>query len=160
MTSRPLHVIARDVRRDWGRVNFAAVPYLDAMGALETVDDYYGDPYSSVDALKGRYVVLYFLSNASTWRGPVARKVKSELRAMVDGQTRKATCLCGRKAAKYPRRGRRFYRHKCPHGQWCGCGSRFEGIRCKECVAERVAKMKANDEGYQRHLKSKAEEAR
>ena len=70
-------------------------------------------------------------------------------------QTRKATCLCGTKAAKSPRRGRRFYRHKCPHGEWCGGGSRFAQIRCKECRAEKVAKMKANDEGYQRRLNRK-----
>jgi len=70
----------------------------------------------------------------------------------VTHQTRKATCLCGTKAKLYPRRNRRRYRHKCPHGSWCGHGRRVSQITCKECVAERVAKMKANDEGYQRHL--------
>lgn len=59
---------------DWGeRVYFGAVPYLDAMLDLETIDDAYG-------ADRGRDVVAYFLSNASTWRGPVARAVKAELK--------------------------------------------------------------------------------
>jgi len=31
--SRPLHAIARDIRADWKPVNYAAVPYLDAMGS-------------------------------------------------------------------------------------------------------------------------------
>jgi hypothetical protein len=68
------------VRRDWSRVSFAAEPYLAAMEALETVDEDYG-------ADSGRSVVLYFLSNASSWRGPVARSCKRELKAMVDASS-------------------------------------------------------------------------
>ena len=78
MAYRQLHDIARDVRRDWQRVNFAAEPYLLAMEALGTMDDSYG-------ADSARSVVVYFLSNASSWRGPVARSAKSELRAMLEG---------------------------------------------------------------------------
>lgn len=65
--------IAAMVDRDWDDVNYAARPYLDAMYSLGTLDDNYG-----LDS--GRSVVSYFLANAGTWRGPVARAVKAELR--------------------------------------------------------------------------------
>lgn len=64
--------IAGVVRKHWKNVWFGAKPYLDAMFALNTVNDNYG-------ADSGKSVVLYFLSNASTWRGPVAKAVKAEL---------------------------------------------------------------------------------
>tara|TARA_Y100000401_G_scaffold116680_1_gene123073 strand:- start:1487 stop:1720 length:234 start_codon:yes stop_codon:yes gene_type:complete len=74
---RPLNVIARDIENDWQeKVNFAARPYLDAMHSLNTVADYFGCD-------SGDSIVMYFLSNASTWRGPVARSIKAELKAMI-----------------------------------------------------------------------------
>lgn len=72
---RPLHVIAREIYKDWKKVNFAAKPYLDAMSSLDKItDDYMYDSAQSV--------VLYFLSNASSWRGETAKRVKAELKAM------------------------------------------------------------------------------
>jgi hypothetical protein len=74
---RPLSLIAREVYRDWGpKVNYAAKPYLQAMLALDSIDDNYG-------ADSGESVVAYFLSNATTWRGDVARRVKAELKALI-----------------------------------------------------------------------------
>ena len=73
--SRPIYEIARDIRNDWPKVNYAAVPYLEAMADLDKISDPYG-----MDS--GRSVVLYFLSNASSWRGDVARKIKKELKAL------------------------------------------------------------------------------
>lgn len=67
-----LDSIARKVRQDWVRINYGAKPYLDVMSTLGSVDDQYG--FDS-----GKSIVRYFLSNASTWRGPVARLVKAEL---------------------------------------------------------------------------------
>ena len=65
--------LAQMIRRDWAKVNFAAVPYLDAMGSLSSVDDrYFQDP--------GREIVQRFLGNAGSWRGPTAKAVKAELR--------------------------------------------------------------------------------
>ena len=65
--------IAGLIRRDWGsKVNFAAKPYLSAMFSLRSVKDDYG-----MDS--GRSVVAYFLSNATSWRGDVAKAVKKEL---------------------------------------------------------------------------------
>jgi hypothetical protein len=75
--ARPLSVIAADIREHWTRINFGAVPYVEAMESLTTVDENYGS--DSADA-----IVRYFLANAGTWRGPDARRVKDELRAMVD----------------------------------------------------------------------------
>lgn len=74
--TRTLSAIAREIREDWTRPYFGAVPYLDAMATLESVTDYYG-------ADTGKSIVLYFLSNANTWRGEVARRVKAELKGMI-----------------------------------------------------------------------------
>lgn len=74
-TFRPLHVIARDIRKNWPKVYFGAVPYLDAMGTLTNVSDSYG--YDSAKS-----IVLYFLGNAGTWRGEDAKRIKDELKAM------------------------------------------------------------------------------
>jgi len=72
---RSLSEIAREIRKDWAPVNFAAKPYLEAMGSLDRITDAYH--YDS-----GRSVVLYFLSNASSWRGEAARRIKAELKGM------------------------------------------------------------------------------
>ena len=73
--TRPLATIAREIKQDWSPVNYAAKPYLDAMECLYSIKDMYG-----CDTAKS--VVLYFLSNAGTWRGDVARRVKKELKAL------------------------------------------------------------------------------
>lgn len=71
---RPVYEIADEIRRDWKKPYFGAVPYLDAMHSLNSVtDSYYHD--------SGKSVVLYFLSNATTWKGETARRVKAELKA-------------------------------------------------------------------------------
>jgi len=73
---RLISEIATDIKHDWQKPNYAAVPYLDAMGALDTIDDsYYAD--------SARSVIMYFLSNATSWRGDVARQVKAELKALL-----------------------------------------------------------------------------
>lgn len=74
--TRELWKIAKEIRRDWRNVNFGAEPYLRAMEELNSIDDMYYDD-------SARSVVLYFLGNAGTWRGDVARRIKAELKAMV-----------------------------------------------------------------------------
>ena len=70
--NKDLCEIARIVKQDWKNVNFAAVPYLQAMGMLSNMSDSYG--------FDGAHsIVAYFLCNASTWRGEVAKAVKKEL---------------------------------------------------------------------------------
>lgn len=73
---RPLYAIAREIRADWKPVYFGAVPYLDALAQM-------GDMRSMYGADDARSIVLYFLSNAAPWRGPVARRVKAELKSML-----------------------------------------------------------------------------
>ena len=72
---RPLYEIAREIRKTWPKVNYAAAPYLDAMGTLSDIKENY-------IADTGQSVVLYFLANATTWRGDDARRIKAELKAM------------------------------------------------------------------------------
>ncbi len=79
---RTIRQIAFEIRELWvdkqgrSKVNFGAVPYLSAMAQLETIDEaYHFDTATSV--------VLYFLSNAQTWRGPDARRIKAELKGML-----------------------------------------------------------------------------
>ena len=74
-TDRPLYEIAADIRADWKHVYYGARPYLDALDELDRVTDIYG-------VESARWIVLYFLSNASTWKGSKAREIKSELRRM------------------------------------------------------------------------------
>ena len=52
--SRPLYVIAQEIRKDWNDIHFGAEPYLRAMNQLSSVDDRYG--FDSGDS-----VVRYFL---------------------------------------------------------------------------------------------------
>lgn len=78
MTTRPINEIAQEIRSDWKNVNYAAAPYLDAMGTLiHVTDNFFLD--------SGASVVRYFLANATTWRGETARRVKAELKAMIKG---------------------------------------------------------------------------
>ena len=66
--TRPLYEIAADIRKNWKNIYFGAVPYRDAMNELTSIDDkYYAD--------SGKSIVLYFLANDSTWRGPDARRL-------------------------------------------------------------------------------------
>ena len=74
--ARPLYEIASEIRKAWTKVSPYAEPYLEAMESLDSIDDnYYLD--------SGKSVVLYFLSNANTWRGEDARRIKAELKEML-----------------------------------------------------------------------------
>lgn len=73
---RNLSEIAKEIRADWKNISPYALPYLQAMARLDSVGQRYG-----VD--EGRAVVNYFLANAGSWRGEVARRVKKELNQMV-----------------------------------------------------------------------------
>lgn len=74
--SRSLRDIAEEIMADWPKPYFGAVPYLRAMHALDSINDFYG-------ADSGRSIVAYFLANAQTWKGPVARSIKEELKRML-----------------------------------------------------------------------------
>jgi len=74
--TRPIATIAADISRDWKKVNYAAVPYLRAMSCLNTRSDKYGED----DAIG---IIVYFLANATSWRGVTAKAIKAELRDIV-----------------------------------------------------------------------------
>lgn len=77
-TTRPISTIAHEIRVDWVKPYFGAVPYLDAMDSLTAITDkYFYDDATSV--------VRYFLANATTWKGETARRIKAELKAMLKG---------------------------------------------------------------------------
>lgn len=86
--TRPLSQIAREVRtsmleqaqgykkpKTLEQAFPYAMPYLDAMLQLHSIEDnYYYD--------SGRSVVLYFLANANSWKGDTAKALKAELHAL------------------------------------------------------------------------------
>ena len=75
---RPIHVIAYEIHRDWGeKIYFGAKPHLNALMHLDKRSDYYG-------VERAEMLIAYFLSNASTWRGETARRIKLELKSMIE----------------------------------------------------------------------------
>lgn len=73
---RTLTEIAADILRTWPKPYFGAIPYIQAMATMTGINDAYG-----MDS--GRSIVTYFLSNATTWRGEDARRIKAELKSML-----------------------------------------------------------------------------
>ena len=73
---RPIYIIALEIYEDWKKPWFGAVPYLQAMLDLKSSEDNYGHD-------SGKSIVAYFLSNAATWRGENARRIKKELNSIL-----------------------------------------------------------------------------
>jgi len=71
-----LSQISQLVYKDWKSVNYGAKPYLEAMSSLQNVSDMYFQD-------SGTSIVAYFLSNATSWRGDVAKAVKKELQRRI-----------------------------------------------------------------------------
>ena len=77
-TMRTFREIAREIKRTWKNVSMYVHPYLVAMDAIDSSDKnamYYMDSAETI--------VLYFLSNAGTWRGKDAKRIKAELKDMI-----------------------------------------------------------------------------
>lgn len=68
--------IAVMIRNEWKNVYFGAVPYLDAMRSLNSINDNYCEDSACS-------IINYFLANATTWRGEIARAVKAKLKQLV-----------------------------------------------------------------------------
>ena len=66
--------------KNWKPMNFGAKPYAEAMKEIDNNGMYIMDSWESV--------VAYWLSNASTWRGPVAKAVKAELKRRLKSRKR------------------------------------------------------------------------
>jgi hypothetical protein len=76
LENKPLSAIAEIIRTNWVNPSPYAVPYVDAMAQLQSINEsYYADTAQSV--------VIYFLANAQTWRGDTARLVKAHLKGLV-----------------------------------------------------------------------------
>lgn len=70
--------LARLCLHDWKpAVGYGAAPYLDALRTMHSMGP------QNFGADDGKSIVLYFLSNANTWRGPTARAIKAELKKRI-----------------------------------------------------------------------------
>jgi hypothetical protein len=78
MENRSISSIARDIKRVWIKPYFGAKPYLDAMTQLHSIND----KYIFDDA---KSVIMYFLANASTFKGNDAKVLKLELKNLLKG---------------------------------------------------------------------------
>lgn len=69
---RPLSAIVQEIRADWPEPHRTAKLYIDVMGEMQSIGDWYGlEP--------GDMVVAHFLGNARSWRGATAKRIKAEL---------------------------------------------------------------------------------
>ena len=73
---RKIFAIANDILEYWPKPYYGAIPYIKAMRDLTTINDTYGED-------SARRIVNYFLSNANTFRGEDARRLKAELNALL-----------------------------------------------------------------------------
>ena len=71
-----ISAIAIIIRNNWKNIYFGAVPYLQAMFQLENINDMYGQD-------NARSIINYFLANAGSWRGEIARDVKKKLKDLL-----------------------------------------------------------------------------
>lgn len=70
--------IAREIKQTWKNVYFGAKPYLQAMATIDSSDK--NVPYMLETA---EDIVIYFLANATYWRGEDAKRIKAELKSMI-----------------------------------------------------------------------------
>lgn len=75
--ARPLKEIAQEIAADWKKPHYSALPYLQAMRTLNSIEDNY-----FLDS--GKSIVCHFLANAATWKGETARRIKKELKKLAN----------------------------------------------------------------------------
>ena len=73
---RKIYEIADDISKCWPNVSPAALPYLQAMMALNQITDKY-----VLDSAED--ILIRFLANAQYWRGEDARRIKAEINALL-----------------------------------------------------------------------------
>lgn len=66
---------AIEISTDWKNIPRNASAYLDCMADLEYITDMYVHD-------SARSIVLYFLANASQWKGENAKRIKAELKQL------------------------------------------------------------------------------
>lgn len=72
--------IAQDIKSTWLNVYFGAIPYLEALLELDT-----SDPNERYLFDTAGDIARYFLANAQTFRGADARRLKAELKELING---------------------------------------------------------------------------
>ena len=75
---RQLNTIANEILNHWKKPYYGAIPYLNAMQNLHTINDMY--MYDD-----GKSIVRYFLANASNFKGEDAKRLKLELKSLLKG---------------------------------------------------------------------------
>ena len=93
---RPISDIAKDIRREWRSVNYAAAPYLDELRYLDTIDT--TDRTTGFQA--GASIIRGFLGSATAFKGETARNLKNELRAHIGDAPVKARNTSGAQRPK------------------------------------------------------------
>lgn len=76
---RTFQQIAKDIKSTWMNVYFGAVPYLEALLTLDTTD-----PEALYGIKKAGDIARYFLANAQIFRGADARRLKEELKTLIN----------------------------------------------------------------------------
>ncbi|MFY0256468.1 hypothetical protein ACDQ55_21240 [Chitinophaga sp. 30R24] len=76
-----LSAIATIVRKDWKNIYYGAIPYLEVMATLDSIDDHFYDD-------SARSIVICFLANAHHWHGETAKAVKEKLNQLLKGNIR------------------------------------------------------------------------
>ena len=76
MLDRPIREIADEIVRDWRPMREELVPYVSRMLEMQTLQE-------ADDVEEAKHAVRYSLDHSGPWRGEVAGRIKSELRAMV-----------------------------------------------------------------------------
>ena len=76
---RTFREIALEIKQKWTEISPYAYPYLDAMLDIDSTDKNAPYYYDSAES-----VVLYFLENAQGFCGEDARRIKAELKSMLN----------------------------------------------------------------------------
>jgi hypothetical protein len=74
---RPVFEIAAEIAREWPSPSPGAAPYIEYMIGLRDGLPWEDSPES---------VIAYFLSNSSSWEGPVAARIKAELESIINAE--------------------------------------------------------------------------
>ena len=77
MALNSLTALCQSVRKDWSTINPSAEAYLQRIEAIRDLDD-------RIDGITGVTAIAYFLTFATSWRGPVADEVKRQFECLVE----------------------------------------------------------------------------
>jgi hypothetical protein len=77
--ARTISTIAQDILKSWVKPSPYAMPYIKAMLTINSTD-----PNTKYILEPARDIILYFLANAQTFRGEDARRLKTELKQLIN----------------------------------------------------------------------------